>query len=72
MSNSPNTSTGRAILKAVRASLLLVSSSSELLTHSQLLVIRNELDSASAIVDAQIQAMESGSFLCKHSQVLYN
>lgn len=62
MSAPPNTTTNRAILKAVRASLLLVSSSSELFTHSQLLVVRNELHSALAIVNAQIRAVQSGLF----------
>ena len=67
MADPPNTPTGRAILKAARAMLLLVSSSSELLTHSQLLAVRNELRSALAIVNGQIQVVQSGQLFCKRS-----
>ena len=64
MANPPKTPTSRAILNAVRASLRLMNSSSELLTVSQLLAIRRELEVASAVVTGQLQALQFGSFVC--------
>jgi len=55
-------STGRAIVNAIRASLRLVSSSSELLTISQLLAVKSDLRETLAIVNGQIGAMQSGTF----------
>lgn len=54
--------TGLAILKAVRASLRLVSSSSELLTISQLLAVKHELCETFTVINAQIQVEQSGTF----------
>ena len=62
MTDSPSILTGRAILKAIRASLGLVNSSSELFTFSQLLAVRRVLRDALVIIDSKIQAFESGSF----------
>ena len=52
-------STGHAIVKAVRASLRLVSSSPELLTISQLYAMRDHLRETTQIVDRQISAAET-------------
>ena len=52
-------STGRAIVKAVGASLRLVSSSSELLTISQLYAVRDHLHEATQIVDSQVSSTEN-------------
>jgi hypothetical protein len=56
---APDTSTGRAIVKTVHASLSLVSSSSELLTLSQLYAVRNELLVALAITNSKIRVGKS-------------
>ena len=52
-------STGRAIVKAVRALLRLVSSLPELLTISQLYAMRDHLRETTQIVDRQISAAET-------------
>lgn len=54
--------TGRAIVKAVRGTLGLVSSSSELLNGSQLLAVKSELRQTLAIVKGQLHFMKSGTF----------
>jgi hypothetical protein len=59
MSDTP---TGCAIVDAVRASLRLVSCLSELLTASQLRVVKQNLCEVVAIVEGQIHAAESGMF----------
>jgi len=61
MTNPLNTPTSRAIVKAVRGSLRLVGSSSELLTASQLFAVRSDLHETLAIVNGQIQASQSGT-----------
>jgi len=53
---------GRAVFKAVRASLRLASSSSELLSLSQLLAIKDDLRETLAIINGQIEAEQSGGF----------
>jgi len=54
-----------AIFKAVRASLRLASSSSELLTIAQLLALKGDLRETLAIISGQIQTEESGTFTKK-------
>lgn len=54
--------TGKAIFKAVRASLMLVHNSSELLTPSLLLALKADLDDALAVIDGQVRAGQSGVF----------
>lgn len=63
MTDAPNTLTGRAILKAVHASLGLVTSSSNLLTYSQLLALSQELREASFMVNGRLRAIVFGSFI---------
>jgi len=47
---------GLIILKAVRASLRLVNSSTELFTMSQMLALKFDIDTTLAVVNGQIQA----------------
>ena len=54
--------TNRAIFKTVDASLKLASSSSELLTISQLLAIKDNLQATLAVISGQIQTENSGMF----------
>ena len=54
MTNFPNVPTGRAILRAVRASMNLVGSSLELLTDSQLIAMRSDLHRTLAIVSGRL------------------
>jgi hypothetical protein len=54
--------TALAIFKAVRASLRLASSSSELLTIAQLLALKGDLRETLAIISSQIRTEESGTF----------
>jgi len=54
--------TSLAIFKAVRASLRLASSSSELLTIAQLLALKGDLRETLAIISGQIRTEESGTF----------
>lgn len=62
MTDSPTDSpTGPAILNAVRASLRLVNCSSELLTTTQLLALKDNLCETLAIVRAQIQSENFGT-----------
>ena len=60
MSNPPNISAGRAIVRAVRASLKVVDSSLELLTTSQLSAIQSDLRRTLTTVSGQILLAESG------------
>jgi len=53
-------STGRAIARALRASLRLVNTSSELLTLSQLYAVKSDLHETLGIVKGHIRAAESG------------
>jgi len=62
MSNSPNIPTGRAIARAVRASLKLVGGSLELLTESQLIAIQSNLRQTLAIVDNEISSTQISKF----------
>lgn len=61
MADSPSILASRAILKAVRASLGLVNSSSESFTFSQLLALRSVLRDTLTVVNGKIQVEESGS-----------
>ena len=63
MADPPRTLTSRAIVKAVRASLRLMNSSSELFTVSQLLAVSRELEVASAAINSQLQVLQLGSFV---------
>ena len=63
MTDSSNTPTTRAMVRSVRASLRLVSCSSELLTESQLFAVKKDLQETLAIVNGQIQAIKSGTSL---------
>ena len=54
--------TGLAILNAVRASLRLVGCSSELLTITQLLALKDDLRETLAIISAQIESENFGAF----------
>ena len=56
--------TGREIVQAVRKALRSVSGSDELLTHSQLLAVRTEINNALTFVNTQIQVEE----LCTSSK----
>jgi len=60
MSNPSNISAGRAIVRAVRASLKVVGSSLELLTTSQLSAIQSDLRRTLTTVSGQISLAESG------------
>ena len=51
--------TGRQIVQAVHKALRSVSGSDELLTHSQLLAVRTEINNVLAFVNTQIQVEES-------------
>jgi hypothetical protein len=62
MADPPRLPTGLAILKAFRASLRLVTSSSELLTVSQLLAVRNELLDMFAVVNTRLHVVQFGPF----------
>ena len=62
MSNSPSI-TGRVIFRAVSSSLELVKGSSGLLTVSQLVALKRELENTLATVDGRLQAKLSGSFV---------
>jgi len=62
MSNFPNIPTGRAIARAVRASLNLVGNSLELLTESQLVAIQSDLRQTLAIVDSKVPPVQPGKF----------
>ena len=62
--------TGLAIYNAVRASLRLVSCSTELLTIGQLVALKDHLREASAIVGAQIQSENLGGSSRKLSRCL--
>jgi len=61
MTGPSNIPTGRAIVRAVRASLRLTGSSLELLTVSQLFAVKSELRQTLAIVNGQIQATHPSS-----------
>jgi hypothetical protein len=65
MADSLDSPTGLAIVRALRASLRLVSSSSELLTISQLLAAKHDLCEMLAIVNGQIRTINSGSLVGK-------
>lgn len=62
MEDPPIALTGRAILKAVHASLGLVTHSSRLLTVSQLLVISRELQQVTSIVNGRLRGTLFGLF----------
>lgn len=55
-------STGQAIVEAVRASLKLVSSSSELLDTSQLSAVKSDLRETLSIINGQIHLIRTGTF----------
>lgn len=57
-----SSATGLAILNAVRASLRLVGCSSELLTITQLLTLKDDLRETLAIISAQIESENIGVF----------
>ena len=61
MADPAGTPTTHAIVKAVRASLTLVSSSLELLTMSQLFAVKRDLCETMAIIKGQIQARQSST-----------
>jgi hypothetical protein len=61
--------TAHTIFLATRASLRLVSSSTRLLSLSQLLAVESELRSTLADVRSQVQTLLSGPFFDKHPQV---
>lgn len=63
MTDSPNSATGRAIVRAIRGSLGLVRDPLGLLSVSQLLAVKDELREALAIVNGQIQAKQTGMFV---------
>ena len=53
-------STGRAIAKALRASLRLTSGSSKLLSLSQLYAVKDDLRGTLTLVEGEIRAAETG------------
>lgn len=62
MTDLPNIPTGRAILRAVRASMKLVDSSLELLTESQLIAMRSDLHRTLAIVNGRLSPAHPSKF----------
>jgi len=62
MTDSSSPPHGRAILRAVRASLRLVNGSSELLTVSQLRAMESDLRKTLAVVKGRAQARQPGMF----------
>ena len=67
---SDSSATALAILNTVRASLRLVSCSSELLTIAQLLAVKEDLRETMAIISAQIQFENYGMFFWLFPHVL--
>lgn len=65
MSDSPDSPIGHAVLKALRASLKLASSSMELLTVSQILAIEFDLAKTLSTFEAQARAIKSSPFIKK-------
>ena len=57
-------STGRMIVKAICASLRLVSNSPELLTLSQLYAMKGVLYEALSVIEGRIRTAESGKCVC--------
>ena len=72
MTSPANTSTSHAIVRAVRASLRLTGSSLELLTLSQLFAVKSDLRQTLAIVNGQIQAIQSSAVSTGDDLKLHN
>jgi len=63
MTANTKSTTSRAIVNTVRAALKLLSSSSEQLSVSQLLALKSDMGKARVVVNSQMQAKQSSTFI---------